>query len=180
MGVEIAAGMAIAGAITGAGGSYVQYQGAQKQAGASARAEELRKQQMELESQRKQRQLIREAQKAQATALVRTTAQGSSQQSSALGGSYGQIASDLASNLTYENKALNIGRGIFDANAAYANAGATTALGGAISSIGSALIKTSTIGGNIGETLFNGKNTQYSGKGGASDPWWTATTLFGA
>lgn len=157
----IMAGMQAAGIAIGVGGAATQYVGASRQAAASKEAEGLRKQAMELESARKQREIVRQAQLQASTALNRTTAQtgSSAQGSSALPGAYGQIQQDAGRSLTYENAQLNIGRGIFDANAAYAGAGSLTAAGSAASTIGSALIKTSGPMQDMMESLFGGNRS---------------------
>lgn len=149
MGVEVLAAVGvmealqIAGVAAGVGGGVMQMQGQKQQAAGSKKAEGLRKEMMELNSARKQREIIRKAQLARATSLSRATAQGVQSGDSAVQGSYGQIEQDATNNLNFERSALGIGRGIFDANAQSAEAGSMIAFGQGISTIGSALIRQS-------------------------------------
>jgi hypothetical protein len=169
-------GLQAAGVAVGIGGAVAQYRGQSEQAEASKRAEELRAKQMELESARKQREIIRRAQLANAQALATTTSQTGSAAtaSSALSGAQGQISQDAATNLGFEGQALGIGRGIFAANAQYAEAGKLTALGGAMGTIGSSLIKSSGQLNEMSTSLFGGKRAGYKGPSNYQEenfPW---------
>ena len=167
-----------------AGGTYMQMEGAKKSAAANKeavaaqqRAEDARKAQMELDAQRRSREIVRQQQRARSLALTSTTGQGA-QFGSALGGSYGQIAGQTGVNLTGVGQNLLIGRDIFAANAdlnrakmSMADAQAYSAFGSGLSSFGGALVR------NMGpmSNLFNNFFPRGGGFGGASamnnDPW---------
>ena len=162
----IQGGMAVAGLVTGAKGAKTTMQGQKEQATASKEAEMLRKEQMELETARKKRQLIRQAQTARATSVSRATAQGVGISDSAVQGSLGQVSQDFANNTGFENQAARIGRGIFDANARYAEAGAKVAMGQGITSIGSSLLRSSGMAGSILGSLLFGNSEASQARGG--------------
>jgi hypothetical protein len=103
-------GMQGYGAMKGSKAAKQQAAAAQAQAAEEMRLNALRRQQMELENQRKQREQIRSGQRARALALTTSTAQGASGAgSSALGGAYGQISGGLQNNLLGLNQAHQMG-----------------------------------------------------------------------
>ncbi len=105
-----------AGLVASAVGAGGQMYYTRQASAASRRAERARQEQMRLESMRRQREIIRQSQVANATSLARTVNQGSGVFSSALAGAYGQTQGALgrASNTEYQN--LGIGERIFQAN----------------------------------------------------------------
>lgn len=141
------------GLLLGGVGAYVQYQGQQaaaaaqeKSTAAQQRAEAARQRQMELEASRRKREIIRQGvlQRAQTTAAaVASGAQFGSGLPGALGGATGQ----QNYNVQGVEHSQAVGQEIFGANQQLlgarreeAQAGATTALGGGLSSFGSRLV----------------------------------------
>lgn len=102
----------IGSAVGAAGQAYYTRQAS----AASRRAERARQEQMRLESMRRQRDLIRQAQNANAMSLSRSVGQGAGVEGSNLMGAYGQTQGALgrASNAEFQN--LAIGERIFQAN----------------------------------------------------------------
>ncbi len=127
--------IALIGLATAAVGTGVQAYGSMQAAEASADAEKLRKKQMGLDAMRKRREIIRQTQVAQATALSNATAQGA-QEGSGLQGGYAQIAGQGARDTAGVNQAQEIGQGIFDANARAATASGVAAMGGGVKDVG--------------------------------------------
>lgn len=79
--------------------------------------EEQRRQTMELSYRRSQLEIIRNQQRARATGLTTTVAQGANRgQSSALGGAYGQFSGQANTGLLANDQNLQIGRSMFDIN----------------------------------------------------------------
>lgn len=156
MGVEvILTASAIAGTVVAGAGAATQYVGQQQQTEASKRAEAARSAEMELESQRKQRDILRKSLIARSTALVNTTAQGA-QEGSALPGAYAQIGSQTNQELGASRENLDIGRTIFSANADLAEAQGLTALGKSAVGFGTKLITQSESIGRIGSQVTRG------------------------
>lgn len=146
-GIGLAAGLA---------GTAVQVAGAGAASRASARAEKLREKQMNLESARQKRQIMRSALRARASALNSATAQGATG-GSGLQGGYGQIGQGAGDNLLGVNNAQEIGAGIFKANIDSAGAQSLVAFGGGLSSLGGSLIDNSSTLGNITRYLTGNK-----------------------
>lgn len=158
--VVAGAGASMFGAMGSSRAAKAQNAAQQAQIEAEQRAEALRRQQMELESRRRLRETVRNQQRARAQALAASTNQGASQ-GSGLQGGYGQIAGDAGNQLLATGQNLEIGRGIFDANAAnsaarmqYASASTDMATYKGISSLGGTLMSLSGTMGNI----FGGYN----------------------
>lgn len=144
---------------------------ATKQASAaSAKQEALRRQAMEMEAARKQRQIIRQAYIARSESLARTAGQtgSSAEGSSGRAGAFGQIAGAASENSAYVAGQLKIGQGIFDAKAAEAKALQKMAEGDSISKIGGMFMSQAGPFGQImGSTLF-GKDQKFQPGMGAS------------
>jgi len=167
-----------------AGGAAMQYQGQRKAAKAQEealaeqrKAEELRRRQMELEAQRKKRDIVRTALASRSRALSTSIAQGAGVGGSGLQGAYGDIAGQTGANLVATNQNLDIGRGIFDANLATsyaysraASAQSTVALGQGLSSLGGALIRNQEAIGRIGTYFTKRRGGGYGGS--SSDMEW--------
>ncbi len=83
---------------------------------AQQRAEDARKQQMELDAQRRSKEIVRQQQRARSAGLTNATAQGA-QFGSGLPGGYGQIGGQTGVNLLGTQQNLGLGRDIFAANA---------------------------------------------------------------
>lgn len=120
---------------TAAVGTAVSYKGQQRVAQASMAAEEARKRQMDLETQRQKRQAIREGTIARGLALSNATTQGA-QESSGVQGGIAQITGQQNQNLVTANQGQEIGNQIFNANEQIAQGQQTTALGNAITGFG--------------------------------------------
>lgn len=164
-------GLAAAGGLAASGyGAYSQYSAGKKQASASRRAEALRKQQAQLELNNKYITTLRESQVARANNLVRGTAQlGSGAQfGSALANTSSSVESALGYQQDVTGQAGSIGFGIFDANAAYSEAGSEKSIASGISNLGAATL------GNLGAvervgSYIGGRMNVASG--GAYNPW---------
>jgi hypothetical protein len=115
---------------------------AKTQADAQAKAEELRKKQMELDAARQRREVIRQSIIARATATANANAQGAGQ-SSGLQGALSQIQGRAAEGVLGINQGEAIGKGIFDANAAGAQAGGDLATAQGLGSLGGAIFSSS-------------------------------------
>lgn len=159
MGIETSVALAIGGLILGGAGTAISYSASQDQAKASERAEAARKKQAALDAERRRREIIRNAQLAQATRATNLTSAGVSLDSSASAGAYGQIAGAQGSQINDLSQNLALGYQIFDANAAYAQAGAQASLGNSLFSLGSQMIGTAPQGARVisqvGQDLFS-------------------------
>lgn len=167
MGLEVAAAAIGTAALTqttatgvglaiSAGGLGATIYGQVQQAEASKKAEALRRQQMELNSMREFRQIIRNAQRAQSQALTNSTAAGA-QFSSALPGGYGQIQGEAGSAISANRQNLDIGRGLFQANAQASNAKAISAIGSGAYQLGRDIISVGPEIGRLKSTIFDNK-----------------------
>lgn len=136
------------GLVAGLAGTAVQMAGANAQAQASKRAEQLRETQMNLESARQKRQVVRNALRARAMALVNATGQGASS-GSGLQGGYGQIGQGTSENLQGINQGQTIGAGIFKANRDSFDASNMVSFGGGLTSLGGSLIDNASKIGSI-------------------------------
>lgn len=121
-----------------AAGTMATMEGNRQAAAASKRAEDLRQKQMNLESMRQRRQVIRNAVRARSMALSGATAQGASSGSGIAGG-LSQIAGDAGRQIQGVNQGQEIGAGIFDANRSIASAQELASFGGGLSSLGGAV-----------------------------------------
>jgi hypothetical protein len=144
------AGSAAIGAISSGIGGYESYQGAKKQnaaqnaiTGYEQQENQVRQQQMELNSQRSQMETLRNQQRARAMALNAATSQGA-QYGSGLSGGYGQISGQANTQLLANSQNTALGEQTFGLDAMisqqkinYANAGSQVALGQGISAFGS-------------------------------------------
>jgi len=147
--------VAAAVAATVAGTAYTVIQG-QRVAKASKRAEQLRQQQLEAETRRRRREAFRQAQIARARATANTAAQlgtTAQQTGSAIAGQ-GGITGQLDRTVGALGSNLQIGQGLFQANAQIAQAQGQQALGQAVSGFGSFLINNQSTIGRLNQTLF--------------------------
>ena len=136
-------------------GTALQYQGQQKQAKASRRAEALRAQQMRLESTRKRREQIRQMLISQGVISNNAANSGVGQNSSGVQGGIAAVGSNTAFNATGVDQSESIGEGLFQANSDIASAGSQIALGQGVSSFGGQLTSNSQAGGRVVESLFS-------------------------
>lgn len=153
-GIQTAA--TVTGSILGAGGAATSIYGGVQTANATKKAEKLRKNQMELNNMRETRALFRKAQNERAMA-VSNAAAGGTVQASGLPGGEGQIAGNYGFGITASHENLDIGRGLFDANAAAAEGKAISTIGSGTAAIGKDLIQVGPELGRIGSTYFNGR-----------------------
>lgn len=123
-----------------AAGMIQQADASQEASEASKRAETARQKQLELESSRKKREIIRQGILAKAQATSTATAQGA-QFGSTLPGAAGSIASHSAYGVGGVNESQFLGNQIFQANRDIADAQSDAATGAGLSSLGGALTK---------------------------------------
>lgn len=135
-----------------ASGAFASFSGASKKAeaqkaqiGLEQKAEEQRRQYMELDAHRKEMEIIRTQQRARSLALTNSTAQGASL-GSGLQGGYGQISGQSGVNMLGVQQNLGIGRNIFDINAQISQQKIFQAQGGSEAATGAGL---SSLGGSI-------------------------------
>lgn len=134
------------GALVGTG---FQVKGALDAQAAQDKMEGLRKAQMELESNRRRRQIIRQAVVARAEALSNATAQGASA-GSGLQGGYAQIGGESGSAVAAVEQNRQLGRSMFGANMALSRAQTIQTIGSGVSSLTGALVKNQNEIGRVG------------------------------
>lgn len=127
--------MAVAGLALSVIGTVFGTIGSLKQADAAKKAEKARERQLELETQRRKREAIRQAQIARGSAISNATAQGAGN-SSALQGGLAQVTNQSARNTQYVNQDLELGKDVFKANRQAADGAGMQALGSGIGSLG--------------------------------------------
>lgn len=155
LGPEIALIANIAAGAAAVGGTAYAIHSGQQGAKASKKAEGLRQKQLALESNRERRQAIRQFQLARATGLSNITgATGSVLGGGSAYGGLGGMTSTLGTQLNTFDQALDIGQGIFSANAAYSQASANQQTGEGIANFGKSVFGNSEAIGRIGATLF--------------------------
>lgn len=163
--LAIGVGLSAVGAATslfgGMSSAQAQQQANEQYIGIQRQQEEVRRQAMRLDADRRRRQLIRDAIIARSTALARGTSQGaSSQGSSALPGAYGQIAGRTGFAISGINSQEKFGEQLFDLNIqalaakqAYSSAQSQgqmwNSIGSGLSSLGGALMGNAGTMGNI-------------------------------
>lgn len=149
----ILAGLSLVTGIIGLGmqaaGTAAQMEGNKQAAEASRRAEALRKQQMDLESARQRRQVVRNALRARSLALTASVNQGASSGSGIQGG-LSQVQNQTASNIQGINQGQQIGAGIFDANMDVSRGQELASFGSGLSSLGGALFSSAPSIGRLG------------------------------
>jgi hypothetical protein len=165
LGPDIMLVASIIGGVASAGGAVMGAVAAKEQSKASKKSEALRRQQMRMEYLQKQRQAIRTAQLARATAATNIGGQTGTLGNSAFGGASSAFSASLGTQLGELGQANAIGEGMFDANAAYSEAQGQAATGAAIGQFGKDLFSSAPAIGRIGATLTGG------GSGG-----WATTT----
>lgn len=159
----LAAAAAIGGLALGTVGMVQQQKGMKKASEAQAyaiaeqqKAEALRKQAMNLDASRRKREMVRNQVAAMGKAESIATNQGS-QLGSALPGAYGGISGRTGVNVQGVNQNVELGQGIFDANAAASDqyraaalAGGSAATGTGLASLGGMLLNNFQQIGQIG------------------------------
>lgn len=142
------------GLAVSAAGTATSYMGAQKQAKGQKRAqmgqalaEQARKKQMDLDSARKRRETIRQANIQRSQALATAAAQGATGEGgSALAGIEGTISGEMGRNILAINQNQEIGQEVFDANAITAQGQSQAAKGATMANTGSGI---TSLGGAI-------------------------------
>lgn len=170
----------VAGAATAAYGGIQQMNAAKGSAGASKniagleiQQDAVRKQQMELTSQRNQMEVLRNAQRSRSLALNNATSQGA-QFGSGLQGGYGQIAGQTGVNSLGISQNLALGEQMFGLNAqiggqkmAQADFQSDAATGAAIAGFGKTLAGIAGPAGDLSKGFsFGSTGPAYSGGGG--------------
>lgn len=159
----------LGGLALGAFGAKKQYEGerdvaraSQEASAASARAEEARFKQMQLDARRRELEIQRNVQRTRATALARTSSQGA-QFGSALPGAYAQITQEggrqtlaLEQNLEIGEQIFEANQDVFEAQSRGAAAQGRAAMGKGLYGFGRDLIAVSEPAARIGSTLFGG------------------------
>jgi type II secretory pathway pseudopilin PulG len=157
MGLETVIGgaLALAGTFIQTSSQMAMVEG-QKQA--STRAENTRQQQMQLDSQRRRRQSVREALFSRSMSLAVGTSQGAQYGSGVAGGMAGAVSAGME-NVQTTNASETLGNRMFDANRDYFNATASgqagMAFGAGLSSLGGAIMSNAGQINQLG-TLFSG------------------------
>lgn len=144
------------GLAAGAAGTAVQYMGAQKAAKGQDRAEKLRAAQMNLETQRQQRQVVRQATIARAQALSNASNQGAAD-GSGLQGGYGQVQGQAGGAIVANSQNQQLGQGMFAANRQISAGQTMSSIGSGISSLGGGLVSGSDTLGRIGNYAFGSR-----------------------
>lgn len=130
-------------------GTVTQMQAAKAASRAEQRAEELRQRQMELETQRQRRGVVRQALRARSAGLIAGSDQGALN-GSGVAGALGGISSQTAGNLQGINQGYELGQGMFAANVDRAKAGEMASFGAGLGSLGGAIFSNAGTLGNIG------------------------------
>lgn len=157
----------VVGTATAVAGGIAQNNAQQDATAASKRAEDIRRQQMELENTRRQREILRKSQAARAQAIATASTRGALQ-SDVVPGAIGQIETNTGQALVAQAENTALSRGIFDANAEYIQAKSDAATYSAVSDFGKTLFNNSQKIGALGDTLFNSQSD------------WITTTKLGA
>lgn len=147
----IAGALGTAGSLVGTG---LQYKAAQEAAAAGRQAENVRKAQMELETVRQRRQVIRQAVRARSEALAVATQQGAAQ-GSGLQGGFGQISGQTGENITGLNNSAGLGNAMFAANRRASNAQTLGSIGQGVGSLSGALVSNQNEIGRLGANLLS-------------------------
>ena len=116
-------------------GTVVSVFGQFKQADIAKKQEKLRKRQMNLEAQRRQRDIIREGIRARATASLTLPLRGAAE-GSGLQGGYGQITGAMNRNILALGQDQAIGNKMFKRSAQYADYGTVSSIGEGVYKLG--------------------------------------------
>jgi hypothetical protein len=146
------AGAGLAGTLGTIGslvGTGFQVKGALDAQAAQDKMERLRKAQMDLESTRQRRQIVRQAVVARSEALSNATSQGASA-GSGLQGGFAQISGEARSAAGAVDDNQFLGRAMFKANRQLSRAQTVQTIGSGISSLTGALVKNQNEIGRVG------------------------------
>ena len=142
-----------AGVGLAAAGTATQFIGMARAAKGEKRAEKLREAQMNLESQREKRSIVRQANIARAAALTSAESQGA-QAGSGLAGGLGQITAQAGSAATAVNQNQQLGTGMFAANRMISSGNTMASIGSGLSSLGGSLFQNNDKLGRLGSYGF--------------------------
>ena len=132
-----------------AAGTVTSMMGQAAASAASKRQEELRKRQMDLETNRQRRGVIRQALRARSMAMVNGQEQGA-MFGSGMAGGLNSITSQAASNTQGLNQTQEIGVGIFKTNQQITGAQELASFGSGLSSLGNSVAGNSETFGRVG------------------------------
>lgn len=132
-----------------AAGTITSMIGQAQASDASKRQESLRRRQMDLETSRQRRGVIRQALRARSMSLISGSEQGALNGSGIAGG-LGQIGGQATSNLQGINQAEEIGVGMFQTNQQITGAQELASFGGGLSSLGGSIYGSSETLGRLG------------------------------
>lgn len=162
-----ALGASVYGTVKQVGAAKKQTAAMQEQIRMEQQAEALRRQQMELEANRRNKEILRNQQRARSMALSAATNQGAIG-GSGLQGGYGGISGQANTQLLGTSQNLEIGRGLYAANQgvsaarmSYAAAGTDMAVGRGISSLGASLMQATPMLTNMYGNLNGGNSNPY-------------------
>jgi Flp pilus assembly protein TadB len=128
--------LAVAG-ISAIAGTVVSFIGQQKAGKAAQKAEDLKKQQLNLESKRAQRNEIRQAMLRRSQLATQAESQGVAE-SSAISGAQASVTQRAGSNILFNNQATQIGNELFAAYKEKQKGDTLASIGQGISSLSSA------------------------------------------
>lgn len=147
--ITLATALTATAAAASAIGAGVQFYGAMEQRDISKKQEAVRQDAMQLDAQRKRREILRQTAMARSQALATATVQGAAGAGgSALPGAYGQIAGQAGNSYVGVNQAESQGNAMFALNRQAADASVITAAGQTAQSIGQGLFQ---LGGSLGQ-----------------------------
>lgn len=141
------------GAAATAVGVGTQVVGAVQAARGEKKAEALREAQMNLESRRERRNIVRQAALARASAVTSAQSQGA-QDGSGLQGGLSQITSQAGNATVATNQNNQLGSAMFGANRMISSGNTMASIGGGISSLGGSLVQNSEMLGRLGNYAF--------------------------
>lgn len=144
------------GVAAGIGGTVMQMQGARRAQKGEERAEQIRRSQMHLESQRERRNIVRQAMVARAQAVSSAESQGA-MDGSGLAGGLAQVTAQGGRAVTAVNQNTDLGNQMFSANRMISSGNSMSAFGSGISSLGGALVNNSATLGRLGNYAFNNR-----------------------
>lgn len=121
------------------------------------RAERIRAAQMNLESQRERRNIVRQANIARAAALTAAESQGA-QAGSGLAGGLAQVSGQAGSSIQAVNQNQQLGTQMFGANRMISSGNTMASIGSGISSLGGSLVQNSDMLGRLGNYAFGRPN----------------------
>jgi len=145
----IIAGLGVALSAAGTAATVI---GQNQTAQASQRSEDLRAQQLQLDTTRQTRQLLRQRQVAAAQTTATATSQGANGSDSSIAGAVGESTSSAAGSLNALNQNADLGRQTFAANADASRGQGIAGFGSALSGWGSSLVNNAATISKVGSS----------------------------